>query len=162
MNVKTNSGVVFNTRAWNCVSLTYYTEYWICKVLGYLFSKSETDVIFGGLVLYPVLVWFLKQRPTQKGAPTQNLGAPTYYFDRGARIPRVPFGSANAKFTLSLPITMADRGFSRRGEGAPTGDFGAKTYYLARFLPKTACKWKKLNGGRASLLLPPWIRQLIA
>ena len=27
----------------------------------------------------------------------------------------------------------------------PTPDFGAKTYYLARFLPKTALKLKKLN-----------------
>ena len=28
---------------------------------------------------------------------------------------------------------------------APTAEFGAKTYYFARFLLKTAWKWKKLD-----------------
>ena len=47
-------------------------------------------------------------------------------------------------------FAVADQGFPRRG--APTPEFGAKAYYLARFLPKTAWKLKKLNreGGAAT------------
>ena len=38
---------------------------------------------------------------------------------------------------LIVDTTVADLGFSRRGEGrAPISQFGAKTYYLARFVPK--------------------------
>ena len=56
-------------------------------------------------------------------------------------------------------IAEADSWFPRRG--APTPEFGVKTYYLARYLPKTAWKCKKLDQeGRASLALP-WICQWI-
>ena len=39
--------------------------------------------------------------------------------------------------------------------GATTLDFGAKTYYFARFLPKTAWKWKALDQEGARLYPPP-------
>ena len=41
---------------------------------------------------------------------------------------------------------------------APIPEFKKRSYYLARFLPKTTWKWKKLDRGRASLT-PLWIRQ---
>ena len=40
-----------------------------------------------------------------------------------------------------------------------TSEFGAKTYCLARFLPKTAWKWKQLDQEGAASLAPPWIGQ---
>ena len=48
---------------------------------------------------------------------------------------------------------VTDPGYPR---GMPTADLGGKTYYLARFLLKTAWKWKKIdqNGAHASLVLP--------
>ena len=53
---------------------------------------------------------------------------------------------------------VADPGFPRWG-GA-TLEFGPETYYMAKFLPKIAWKWKKLDReqGRASLA-PPLIHQ---
>ena len=42
--------------------------------------------------------------------------------------------------------TMADPGFSRRGRWS-TPESGEQTYYLARFLPKTAWKWRNWDGG---------------
>ena len=50
-------------------------------------------------------------------------------------------------------LTVADPGFPMRGGGQPRS-LGAKTYYLARFLPKTAWKWKKFDRGNASLVPP--------
>ena len=48
-----------------------------------------------------------------------------------------------------------------RGEGTSILEFGAQTLYLARFLPKIAWKWKKLDRdeGHPSLALAPWISQ---
>ena len=51
------------------------------------------------------------------------------YYMGGSRIPQ------------DQEAPVADLGFSRRGRW--TLEFGAKTYYLARFLLKTAWKWKK-------------------
>ena len=45
-----------------------------------------------------------------------------------------------------VPSAVADPGFPREGE-SPTLESGAQTYYLAKFLPKTAWKWKKWTGG---------------
>ena len=41
--------------------------------------------------------------------------------------------------------------------GAPTSKVGAPTYYLAKFLPKTAWKWKNLDreGGARVPGAPP-------
>ena len=49
--------------------------------------------------------------------------------------------------------TVADPGFLRRG--APTPEVGALTYYLAKFFPKTAWKWKKLDLEGARPWRPP-------
>ena len=47
-------------------------------------------------------------------------------------------------------MTVADPGFPRWRE--LTLKVGVLTYYLAKFFPKTAWKWKKLDPGGA----PPW------
>ena len=41
---------------------------------------------------------------------------------------------------------------------------GAPTYYFAQIYPKTAWKWKNLDGGGGDASLapsPPWIRQWV-
>ena len=44
-------------------------------------------------------------------------------------------------------------------EGGANPEFWAKTYHLARFLPKTALKWKQLDRQGACVPSAPWIRQ---
>ena len=70
--------------------------------------------------------------------------------------PRSPFGNSALPPERHLKLnelTVVDPEFPRRA--APTPNFGVKTYYLARFLPKTALKWKKLDReGDASLAHP--------
>ena len=49
---------------------------------------------------------------------------------------------------LEYELTVADIRFLRRG--APTSKVGASVHYFAKFFPKTAWKWKKLDPkGRA-------------
>ena len=43
-------------------------------------------------------------------------------------------------------------------EGAPTPESGTSTYYFAKFLSKTAWKWKNWDRAGESVLAPPWIR----
>ena len=58
-----------------------------------------------------------------------------------------------------------DPGFPGRG-GGQTYEIRAKTYYLARFLLKTACKWKKLDreGARTprARLDPPMAHNILS
>ena len=58
-----------------------------------------------------------------------------------------------------LWIAVTDPRFPRR---ETTLDFGTKTYYLARFFPKTAWKWNKLDRERGVPgVCPSWIRQWV-
>ena len=55
-----------------------------------------------------------------------------------------PVGRRVAKF-MSKQLLCLQWRIKDFPNGAPTPVFGAKAYYLARFLPKTAWKWKKLD-----------------
>ena len=62
------------------------------------------------------------------------------------------------KWYSIVSIRRVDPGFPRWG-GAPTPEFGAKTCYFARFLPKTAWKWEKLDQEEARIPNAPLKRE---
>ena len=71
---------------------------------------------------------------------------------------KIPFFHGKTRYS-NVMSTVADPVFPR--QGVPTPEFGPNSYHLARFLPKTASKWKKLDRGgtRSWHPLPTRIRQ---
>ena len=83
--------------------------------------------------------------------PPSPSSTSSWVFSEGVSEIGRPVLSTSLHILENLELSMVDPVFSRRVAPTRGGGGGgfvcASTYYLATYLPKIACKWKKLDGG---------------